>query len=308
MLSYLAFIATFAGIYALLALSLTVVWGQAGMVNLGLAGFFALGAYASALITTQAALPIPMGIAAALLIGAIGGAVVSWVTRSMRGDYLAIVSLGFAEAVRLVAVNETWLTRGSDGISAIPGPFKAQLGAQFNLAYLVLTWAIVLCAYALVTRLSDAPFGRVLRAIRDDDEVAAAAGKPVLRFKVQAFALAAALAGLAGALYAHFTSYIAPDIFTPLITIYIFLAATAGGHTRPAGALIGAVLVIAFVEATRFVAAAMPGVSALQAASLREFMIGLALIALLHWRPDGLLGEKSRPAPKPVRPAGQNQD
>ena len=297
MLNYLAFIATFAGIYALLALSLVVVWGQAGMVNLGLAGFFALGAYASALVTTRAALPIPLGVLAALAAGAMAGVVVTWVTRSMRGDYLAIVTLGFAEAIRLIAVNETWATRGSDGISGIPGPFKTQLGEHFNLVYLALTWALVLAACAGIRRLTGSPFGRVLRAIRDDDEVAAAAGKPVLGFKVRAFAIAGALAGLAGALYAHFTSYIAPDIFTPLITIYIFLAATAGGHARPAGALIGALLVMLFLEGTRFMAGAIPGVSALQAAASREFVVGLALIVLLHVRPEGLLPETVRRAP-----------
>lgn len=298
MLSYLAFIATIAGIYAMLALSLTVVWGQAGMVNLGLAGFFALGAYASALATTTGRLPIPLGMLIAVGVAAAAGVVVTRITRSMRGDYLAIVSLGFAEMVRLAAINETWATRGSDGVSGIPGPFKAQLGDHFNLAYLALTWALVALATWVVARLADAPFGRVLRAIRDDDAVAAAAGKPVLRFKVQAFAIAGALAGAGGALYAHFTSYIAPDVFTPLITIYIFLAATAGGHTRWAGALLGALLVIAFVEGTRFVAAAIPGLSALQVAAMREFMVGAALIVLLHLRPEGLLAESIRRSPE----------
>jgi branched-chain amino acid transport system permease protein len=299
MLSYLAFIATFAGIYAMLALSLVTMWGQAGMVNLGLAGFFALGAYASALITTKAMLPIPLGWMAAPALAAAAGLVVTWMTRSMRGDYLAIVTLGFAETIRLTALNESWATRGSDGISGIPGPFKAALGEHFNLFYLVLTWTVVLLAWALVRRLVDAPFGRVLRAIRDDDEVAAAAGKPVLRFKMQAFAIASALAGLAGAMYAHFTSYISPDLFTPLITVYIFLAATAGGHARPAGALLGAMLVMAFLEGTRFIAGWVPGITPLQAAALREFMVGSALIVLLHLRPDGLLPETIRRAPAP---------
>ena len=299
MLSYAAFIATFAGIYALLALSLVLVWGQAGMVNLGLAGFFALGAYASALVTVGGGLPIPLGWLAALAVAAAAGLLLTWLTRQMRGDYLAIVTLGFAETIRLAAVNETWATRGSDGISGIPGPFKAALGEQFNVAYLVLTWLVVGLAWLLVRRLAGAPFGRVLRAIRDDDEVAAAAGKPVLRFKLQVFAIAGALAGLAGALYAHFTSYISPDLFTPLITVYIFLAATAGGNARPGGALLGAGVVMLFLEGTRFIAAAVPGISPLQAASLREFVVGIALIVVLQLRPDGLLAEQRRPAPRP---------
>ncbi|MBI3370240.1 MAG: branched-chain amino acid ABC transporter permease [Betaproteobacteria bacterium] len=299
--SYLAFIATFAGIYALLALSLITVWGQAGMVNLGLAGFFALGAYSSALLTIKAGWPIALGWLAAIAVAGLAGGIVTWATRSMRGDYLAIVTLGFAEAVRLVAVNETWLTRGSDGVSGIQGPFKTALGDGFNVFYLGLTWALVLTAWLIVRRLCASPFGRVLRAIRDDDEVAGVAGKPVLRFKLQAFALGAGFAGLAGALYAHFTSYIAPDLFTPLITIYIFLAATAGGYTRPAGAVIGALLVMSFLEGTRFVAGWIPGVSALQTSALREFVIAIALIVILQIRPDGLLPERIRAAPRADR-------
>jgi branched-chain amino acid transport system permease protein len=300
MTSYLAFIGTFAGIYALLALSLVVVWGQAGMVNLGLAGFFAFGAYVSALLTTKAQWPIGVGMLAGLAAAAVVGMLLTRLTRSMRGDYLAIVTLGFAECVRLVAINETWLTRGSDGISGVPGPFKAALGEWFNTACLIGVWLLVALAWFTVRRLVGSPWGRVLRAIRDDDAAASAAGKAVLRFKVGAFAVAGALAGLAGALYAHFTSYIAPDIFTPLITIYIFLAATAGGHARPAGAIVGALLVMAFLEGTRFLAAAVPGVSALQAAALRECAIGVALIALLHLRPQGIFAEQPYRATPPT--------
>ena len=176
MLSYLLFVAIITGVYALLGLGLVVIWGQSGMVNLGLAGFFALGAYASALLTTVLSVPIVLGWLAAVVLAALIGLLVTWLTRSMRGDYLAIITLSFAEFIRLVAVNEAWLTNSIDGISGIPAPFRAALGDNFNLFYLVLTWTIVAIAYVAVRRLINAPFGRVLRAIRDDDQVAAVAG------------------------------------------------------------------------------------------------------------------------------------
>jgi branched-chain amino acid transport system permease protein len=122
MLNYLLFISTMGGLYGLLALSLNLIWGGAGMVNLGLAGFFAVGAYASALVTTAGHAPILAGWLLALIAGGLAGLIVTLSTTRLREDYLAIVTLGFAEVVRLVAANEIWLTHGVDGISGIPGP------------------------------------------------------------------------------------------------------------------------------------------------------------------------------------------
>src|SRR6185436_7562724 len=164
MTNYLLFIATIASIYGLLALSLNLIWGGAGMVNLGLAGFFAVGAYASALLTTTGQLPIPVGWLAALVVGGAAGLGVVLATTRLREDYLAIVTLGFAEVVRLVASNEIWLTRGTDGISGIPGPWRAALGREwFNAAYLPILLVVLLLVYWLVRRIDHSPYGRVLR-------------------------------------------------------------------------------------------------------------------------------------------------
>ncbi|MEJ0068403.1 MAG: branched-chain amino acid ABC transporter permease [Pseudomonadota bacterium] len=296
MLNYLIAMATFAGIYGLLALSLNLAWGLAGMINLGLAGFFAVGAYASALTTTTLSLPILLGLLAALIAAGVAGAALTLVTMRLRDDYLAIVTLGFAEVVRLVALNESWLTRGADGISAIPGPFRAALGAQFNLAYLLFVLALLGLTLLLVERLRLSPLGRVLRAIRDDQQVTAVAGKPVLAFKLKAFAVSAAIAGFAGAIYGHYTSYIVPDIFEPLITIYVFLALTAGGTGNNWGAVLGAFLLIALLESTRFLAAWVPGLSGVQHAAAREMLVGGLLIVVLLVRPRGVLPERL-PAP-----------
>lgn len=290
--NYLVAMGVSAGIYALMALGLNVIWGMAGMVNLGLVGFFAVGAYASALLTTKLGVPIALGLAAGALAGATAGAVVAVVTARFRGDYLAIVTLGFAEALRIAAANEVWLTGGSDGISGIPGPWRGVLPpTQFNLVFLGITAAIVLVVFVLFERLSYSPFGRVLRAIRDDDQVAATAGKRVLAFKVQAFALGCAALGLAGALYGHYTSFIAPDIFVPLLTLYIKLSLLLGGVGNNRGAVVGAVLVVAFLESTRFIVPLIPGIDAVQGAAMREILVSGALLVLLRFRTRGLVPE-----------------
>lgn len=298
MLNYVLFIATLGGLYGFLALSLNLIWGGAGMVNLGLAGFFALGAYASALLTTTGGAPIPAGWVLALIVGGAAGIIVTLSTTRLREDYLAIVTLGFAEVVRLVASNEIWLTRGTDGVSGIPGPFKSQLGHDFNAFYLCIVAALLFSVYFVVRRVDRSPYGRVLKAIREDAQVAQVAGKKVLRYKVEAFALSAAIAGFAGALYGHFTSYIAPDIFLPLITVYIFLAVASGGVGRPTGALVGAYFVMVLLESARFVVELIPAVTAVQRAALKEMLIAVALILVLRLKPSGMLPEQIPAAPR----------
>jgi branched-chain amino acid transport system permease protein len=297
-LNYVLFIATLGGLYGFLALSLNLIWGGAGMVNLGLAGFFALGAYASALLTTTGGAPIPAGWVLALIVGGAAGIIVTLSTTRLREDYLAIVTLGFAEVVRLVASNEIWLTRGTDGVSGIPGPFKSQLGHDFNAFYLCIVAALLFAVYFVVRRVDRSPYGRVLKAIREDAQVAQVAGKKVLRYKVEAFALSAAIAGFAGALYGHFTSYIAPDIFLPLITVYIFLAVASGGVGRPTGALVGAYFVMVLLESARFVVELIPAVTAVQRAALKEMLIAVALILVLRLKPSGMLPEQIPAAPR----------
>ena len=293
--NYLLAMFVFAGFYALMALGLNVIFGLAGMINLGLVGFFAIGAYTSALLTVKLHAPLLAGWAAAALIASAVGALVALITARLKGDYLAIVTLGFAEVVRLMAANEIWLTGGTDGISAIPAPGRGVLAPfAFNLQFAAIVWGSVIVVALALARLSASPFGRVLRAIREDEMIAAVAGKPVLRFKLQAFAVGAGVLGFAGALYAHFNGYIAPDGFQPLITIYVVLALIIGGTGRMAGAILGGVVVVALMEGTRFLGALIPGLAPVQIAALREAVIGVALILSLYLRPQGILPETIR--------------
>ena len=295
MTNYLISMATFGAIYAILALALNLMWGLAGMVNLGIVGFYGFGGYLSALVTVKLGLPIAVGFFVAMAGTAAMAALTTLGLTRLRDDYLAIVTLGFAEVVRIVAENEIWLTRGTDGISGIPQPLKATLGENFNNAYLIFSLVVLALVMVTLERIRTSPFGRALRAVREDPQIAAFAGKNVLLFKVKAFAIGGAIAGLAGALYAHYTSYIVPEIYVPLLTIYIFLALTAGGLGNTWGAVLGAFVIVFCLESTRFLIGVIPNVDAERLAAFREFLIGLALLLVLMFRPRGLLPE---PLPK----------
>src|SRR5438270_5578463 len=177
MINYLIAMATFGAIYAILALGLNVMWGMAGMVNLGIVGFYAFGAYITALLTVKAHAPIALGFFAAMIGTAAMAALVTLGLTRLRDDYLAIVTLGFAEVIRIIAENEIWLTRGSDGISGIPQPLKSVLGGNFNGAYLIFCLVILAAVFLVLERVRISPFGRVLRAIREDAQIASFAGK-----------------------------------------------------------------------------------------------------------------------------------
>jgi len=205
--------------------------------------------------------------------------------------------LAFAASI-IVLAGSLWLSMGMN-LKACPLCFYQRTFVMGIVA------VFVLVVYLVMQQVRRSPFGRVLRAIRDDDQVASVAGKNVLMFKAKAFALGSGILGLAGALYAHYTSYIAPDGFVPLITIYIVLALTAGGTGNNAGAVFGAVVVVFFMESTRFISALAPGLEAVQVAAIREIMIAGSLILILHIRPTGLFPERApvyRPPSPEVRP------
>lgn len=292
MLSYLIAMGTLAAIYGVMALGLNLMWGMTGLVNLGIVGFFAVGAYVSALTVIHWHVPVAAGMGLATVISGLLGVATCYGLRRLRDDYLSIVTLGLAETVRIIAENEIWLTHGTDGISGIPQPLKRQLGADFNLFYFALTLVMLLLAFLVVEQLRTAPFGRVLRAVRDDLHVASVAGKRVVSFQTRAFGLGCALAGLAGALYGHYTSYINPEIFVPLLTIYIFLAVTAGGRGNNVGVVLGAYLVVFFLESTRFAVEWLPFLTATQLNAGRGILIGLCFLLVLRFQPHGLVRER----------------
>lgn len=268
-----------------------LVWGISGLINLGLLGYYAVGAYATALISLRLGLPVPLAILLSAGVAAAFGALTFLVIARLREEYLAIVTLSFAEALRVIAENAIPLTNGTDGISQIPRPVTGVSFSQFELIYLgIMIVVVALVAFGL-ERLRKAPLGRVLRALREDPTVAEAAGKGIMRTQIQCFALGAGIMGLAGALYSHYISYVSPDIFQLQTLVYIFLAVVLGGKGNNKGALVGTLLVIVILEGTRFIADSMSILTAVQSGALRTIVIGMLFIAVLQLRPRGLFPE-----------------
>ena len=292
MFAYLIAIATLIGVRALLTLGLNVQWGLTGLVNLGVVAFFAVGAYTSALLAVGGA-PLVLAWIAAVALAAAAGAGLAMVALRLREDYLAIVTLGFAEVLRLGLLNESWLTRGANGVTGIPRPLHARFSAHYDLFYLAVVLAAVLLVYAALERVRRSPFGRVLRAIREDEVVAASAGKPVFRFKVQAFALGAGVAGLAGILFAHYLAYIEPNMFLPQESLFVWLALILGGSGNNRGALLGSVVLHGLLEGSRFAKDVIPFLTGVRLAAAQQILVGVVLVVLMIRRPEGLLPEKA---------------
>jgi len=302
MTGYFIAILTFVSLAVLLGFALNVQWGQAGMLNFGLAGFYGVGAYTAAILSKAGVDGLTATIAAIAMTAALS-ALVSLATLKLREDYLAITTLAFAELVRLVLTNETWLTGGTNGIRDIPRPLIGLVGGdQYELFFLLLCLMLVAVTYLLLDRIIRSPFGRALRAVREDDVVAATLGKNVLALRVKAFAIGGAVIGLAGALHAYYFTYIDPGEFAGFVTVYAFMAVIVGGKGSNRGLLLGACTVMVLLEGTRFLKDFVPFLSAQQAASLRLALIGAGLVLILIFRPEGIsseyrlsIGKSSRP-------------
>ncbi|MCZ8182173.1 MAG: branched-chain amino acid ABC transporter permease [Beijerinckiaceae bacterium] len=292
--AYLVAIGIISAIYVLLALGLTLQYGMTGIINFGHVGFFAIGAYATALFA-QAGWPLPVGFVAAALLAALAAWPLGMISLRLREDYFAIVSLGFSEIVRLVVTSEKWLTNGVQGIPGIPKLFAGfGVGLANGTAVLALLVLVNLVAILAMRRIVASPFGRMIEAIRDNEEAVKALGKDPARFKVQVLMLGAALAGLSGAFYAHYIGYISPDQFVPLVTFQIWMAIIMGGVGRVSGALAGTLILMLFLEGSRFLRDIVPFISEVEMASVRLGLVGLALILFTIYRPQGLMGEARR--------------
>jgi branched-chain amino acid transport system permease protein len=290
-IAYLTAIATLVGVRALLTLGLNVQWGLTGLVNLGAVAFFAVGAYTSALLAVGGT-PLLLAWPAGVGVAAAAAAALAMVALRLREDYLAIVTLGFGEVLRLFLLNEAWLTGGANGVTAIPRPMHARFSAHYDVFYLLVVLAAVALVYVVLERLRRSPFGRVLRAIREDETVAAVAGKPVFRFKVQAFALGSAVAGLAGILFAHYLAYIEPNMFLPQESLFVWLALILGGSGNNRGALVGSIVLLGLLEGSRFAKDVIPFLTGVRLAAAQQMLVGVVLVVLMIRRPEGLLPEK----------------
>jgi branched-chain amino acid transport system permease protein len=316
--AYFLYLVGLAGMYALLSFGLNSQWGFTGLINFSVAAFFGLGAYGTALMSASSSpiagqfLPI-FGLVAALVLAAILAVAIGIPTLRLRADYLAIASLGLAEVVRLIVLNERELTNGSAGIRGIPTFFEGwpvletlpqQLpgifiqplpgtrlvfeepfwSALLNVAVVV---TFVAGSYAILRRAHRSPWGRVLRTIRGDEDLARALGKHTYGFKMQSFVLGSLIMALAGVFYAHLNLYVSPSDLDPVTTFYVWVAVILGGSGSNRGALFGGIVIVTIREGTRF----LNGFEwiPVDVAPLRILLIGVLIVVLMRYRPQGIL-------------------
>lgn len=292
--AYLTAIAIIALIYMLLALGLTLQYGLTGLINFGHVGFFAIGAYASALLALRG-FPLLVGFIAAAGLAGLAAWPIGLISLRLRDDYFAIVTLGFSETVRIVITSEKGLTNGVQGLPGIPRLYEGiGVGLTAQLAVLATLVVVTLAGVWMIRRIAASPFGRIIEAIRDNEEAVKALGKDPARFKIQVLVVGAALAGIAGAFYAHYITYIVPDQFVPLVTFSVWMAIIMGGVGRVSGALVGTAILMLFLEGSRFLRDILPFVAEVEMASIRLGAVGLALILFTLYRPQGLMGDYTR--------------
>jgi branched-chain amino acid transport system permease protein len=302
--AYASFFLVMALLNGLVCLGLNVQWGQTGLFNVGVAGFVAIGAYISALLTTPPSeghlgglsQPIFVGWIGAVIAGGGVSAAVGALTLRLRADYLAITTFGVAVVVQLIALNAQKLTGGAFGIAFIPRPFEslASSPALYNFANLALVALVVLAILVALERLARSPWGRVLRAIREDERAAMAVGKSPARFRLQAFALGGALMALAGAMEANFIGFIAPENYLSSLTFQVWAMLIVGGSGNNLGALFGAAVVWALWTVSGLVISdVVPATYEARAAALRLAAIGVLLSTMIVVRPRGLIGERA---------------
>lgn len=291
-------ILTIAGIYAVFALGLQMQVGQAGLRNFGHVGFLAIGAYTMAVLNDRE-VPLVLSVLAAIVAAMLAAVIVSIPTLRLRGDFLAISTIAAAEIVRILA-NNARFTGGPQGMSdrtwrtEVTGPIRdwaEAYGWELDRGFLllVIVWITVLLVGLLLWMLTRSDWGRVLRAVREDEDAARALGKNAFMYKLQGMVIGAGCAGLAGAFWvANFVQF-SPTAFKPIVTFSAFVIIILGGLGSLRGAVVGAVALQVLLEYTRYLHTPF---RADQEAALRYVVVGLALMLLVALRPQGIFGKR----------------
>lgn len=304
---------TEAGIFAILALGLDMVWGWCGDFDLAFYGYLALGSYMTTVLAIGRPvspteyilgwhLPYPLALLLAdVVVVALAAVIGAVALRNLREIYFAVTTLGAVSALYLVVQNYTPLFNGYNGVYGLINPGQTLLRLTYNgyrVVFLGIVLVVLFLAYLLVQRLSRSPFGRMLRSVREDERAAAAFGRRVFFAKYRAYLVGAAFAGLAGGLFAVFISAFNPSAWTPVELLVIYAAILVGGRGNPRGVIIGTFVVyVGFVELTRYLPS--PASRPDFGPTMRQILIGLLLILMLKFRPEGIFAE--RPGGRPQR-------
>ena len=294
-------------IFAILALGLNVQWGYGGVFNFGVVAFFMVGAYVSALLTIGEPrsfesyiggfdLPVIVGWFGGAAAGGVLALIVGLPTLRLRADFLAIATIGVAAILRSVANSVDGLVNRGSGLRGIPR-FMGGLVEGGNERWVLLATTLLALAvvYAVVSRVTASPWGRVLRGIRENEDTVRASGKDTVNFRMQSFVLGGVIMGLAGAIWAHRFGSIAPNSFSDLFgTFLVWTMLMVGGSGNNRGVLLGAVVVGLFWFGTPLIQEDLPDVLGARVFMLRQLAVGLLIVLALLWRPQGLLAEELR--------------
>jgi branched-chain amino acid transport system permease protein len=252
-----------------------------------------LGAYTSALLV-KGGVPFVGGVLGAMIVAGFFGFLISIPTAGLRADYWAIVTIAAGEIVRLFFLNEEWLAEGAFGVWGIPRPLHDLFPAgTYSTFYLFLVLFFLGITYFILRLLINAPFGRVLKALREGDDLPLALGKNILRFRMKAMAIGAAFGGLAGSLYAHYTTFISPWDFVPIITFMVWTMIIIGGKGNNLGAIVGAAVIQIFYVSAMFIKDYVP-LEAETLASLRMIIVGLLMVLFMMFKQEGLIRERKK--------------
>ena len=297
-ISFLVYLAIMMGIYGILSLSLNLQYGFTGLANFGQVAFFCLGAYVSTIIVLPLGMPFILGLVGGMIVAGLFGYIIAIPTADLKEDYWAIVTLAAAEIVRIFFLNEDWVVGGGPyvggafGVGGIPQPLRSHFSAQtYPFFYLTIVMLALAATYLVINRLTQSPFGRVIKSIREGDSLPMAMGKDVRKFRVRVMAIGGSFGGLAGSLWAHYHGFISPNEFLPLETFIIWAMVIVGGKGNNKGAVVGAVIIMAFYNSTRFLKDYLP-IEEVTLASLRMVAIGILIVLAMLFMKDGLIKEK----------------
>jgi branched-chain amino acid transport system permease protein len=285
MAAYVAHYLVMVGIYAILATSLNLLVGYAGIFSLAHAAIYGIGAYASALAALKLGLGFWGGLVVAAVVGAAAAALVAIPSLRVAGDYYVVASFGLQVVILTVFTEWTSVTNGHAGLPGIPRPSVLGFVVDTPSKYVLLAAALAALTYAVCYRITNSAFGRLLQAIRDDEVAAQAMGKNVVLVKIVVATVSSALGALAGSLYAHYITYINPSSFALHESIFIMSLVILGGSDRLAGPLVGAFVLLAVPEALKFLA-----IPDAVAAPMRQILYGALLVVFMFVRPEGILG------------------
>ena len=285
-MEYLIHLAILAGIYAILGMSLNLVVGYTGLISVTQAAFYGIGAYTTAIMITRYDTNFFLALLLGIIISGIAGLLVGYVLSRFKGDFYALGSVGFNTIVYSIFLNYQDLTRGPLGIPGIDRPSLFGISFSDNLPFLILVALTAVILFYISKFIVDSSFGRVLKAIREDEVAIQIFGYKTHQFKLAIFVIGAVMASIAGSFFASYITFIDPSTFTILESIFILSIIILGGLANLRGSVIGAIFLILLPEILRFV-----GFPSDIAAQMRVLVYGALLVILILYRPQGLVGE-----------------